>query len=280
MKTKNYSKHLGEILVQELINVKEVSQYYKKGNFFSRAPLNMALNKVSFSLFENRNLGILGRNGAGKSSLVRILLGLEKPKSGQVTILSKEYFKGEDRELKKSIQAVFQDPQSSLNPRWSARECLLEGLANFKMLKNAKEQSEELADIIELSKDSLDKKSSEFSGGEQQRINLARVLALRPKILILDEALSNLDGHLQMRMIEKLKSLQKQFQMTYIVISHDLRIVLQLCEDILLLKNGQIVFRTNKEKGIYKAISREQRGDGENYFYEFYQASFQHLVFD
>ncbi len=81
MKTKNYSKHLGEILVQELINVKEVSQYYKKGNFFSRAPLNMALNKVSFSLFENRNLGILGRNGAGKSSLVRILLGLEKPKS-------------------------------------------------------------------------------------------------------------------------------------------------------------------------------------------------------
>lgn len=271
MKIENYSKHLGEILVQELIKVMGVSQYYKKGNFFSKTPLNMALNKVSFSLFENRNLGILGRNGAGKSSLVRILLGLEKPKSGQVTILSKEYFKGEDKNIKKSIQAVFQDPQSSLNPRWSARKCLLEGLENFKMLQDAKRQSEELMELVGLSKDSLDKKSSEFSGGEQQRISLARVLALQPKILILDEALSNLDVHLQMKMIETLKNLQKRFQMTYIVISHDLRIILQLCEDILLLQNGEIVFKTNKEEGIHHAILKDEKG----YFSEFYQASFQ-----
>ncbi|WP_104721769.1 ATP-binding cassette domain-containing protein [Helicobacter mesocricetorum] len=257
--------------MRELIRVDGVSQYYKKGNFFSKAPLNVALEKVSFSLFENRNLGILGRNGAGKSSLVRILLGLEKPKSGQVRMF---FDKKQERRL---IQAVFQDPQSSLNPRWSARKCLLEGLENFKMLKNPKDQSEELAELVGLPKDSLDKKSFEFSGGEQQRINLARVLALQPRVLILDEALSNLDVHLQMKMIEMLKSLQKQLSITYLVISHDLRIILQLCEDVLLLRDGKVVFKTNKQEGIYNAILRDSKGDSAGYFNEFYQASFWHL---
>ncbi|MDE5602304.1 MAG: dipeptide/oligopeptide/nickel ABC transporter ATP-binding protein [Helicobacter sp.] len=257
--------------MQELIRVERVSQYYKKGNFFTKNPFNVVLDQVNFSLFENRNLGILGRNGAGKSSLVRILLGLEKPKNGQVKIFFKE-----GDEIKKFIQAVFQDPQSSLNPRWSARKCLLEGLANFKMIKDAKRQSEELAELVGLSRDSLDKKSCEFSGGEQQRINLARVLALKPRVLILDEAFSNLDVHLQMKMIEKLKILQKQFSITYIVISHDLRIIFQLCEDVLLLRDGKIVFKTNKEEGVCQAISRDEEGC----FSEFYQASFQHLTFE
>ena len=257
--------------MEKLLEVKNLTQSYKKGNFFSQSKQEVILENINFSLTQGKNLGILGENGAGKSSLVRILLGLEKAKSGEVKILGKKYFEGSDQEIRQNIQGIFQDPQSSLNPRWSARECILEGLKNYHRIINKKQQSEELAKFVEINPLDLDKKSLYFSGGEQQRIAIARAIALKPKILILDEAFSNLDAHLQMQMIENLKKIQQDFALTLIVISHDLRVILQLCQEIILLKKGKIIFQASKQESIQDAILRDKTG----VFREFLEASFQ-----
>ena len=170
--------------MEKLLEVKNLTQSYKKGNFFSQSKQEVILENINFSLTQGKNLGILGENGAGKSSLVRILLGLEKAKCGEVKILGKKYFEGSDQEIRQNIQGIFQDPQSSLNPRWSARECILEGLKNYHRITNKKQQSEELAKFVEINPLDLDKKSLYFSGGEQQRIAIARAIALKPKILM------------------------------------------------------------------------------------------------
>ena len=235
----------------------------------------MILENLNFSLTQGRNLGILGENGAGKSSLVRILLGLERAKSGEIMVMGEKYFQGKDKKIRQNIQGIFQDPQSSLNPRWSARECLLEGLANYNLITNKTQQSEELAKFVGINPLMLDKKSSHFSGGEQQRIAIARAIALKPKILILDEAFSSLDVHLQAQMLDNLKKIQCDFALTLIVISHDLRIILQLCQDIILLKKGRITFQTTIEEGIENAISRDKMGD----FKEFFRASLQNIFY-
>lgn len=251
--------------MRELIRVQNLSQSYIKGNFFSHKSCDV-LKNISFSLKSGRNLGILGKNGAGKSTLVRLLLGLEKPKSGCIEILGAKSYANN---IRRNIQAIFQDPPSSLNPRFSARECLLEGIRNFSVIGNAREVSEDLAKVVHLCVDNLEEKSVFFSGGEQQRIAIARSIALKPKVLILDEALSNLDAHLQMQMIAELRNLQELFGITFVVISHDLRIILQLCQEIILLHKGRIVFETNKEEGLRNALSRDKEG----YFREICAAS-------
>ena len=261
--------------METLLKVRDITQSYKKGNFFSQAKEHYVLKNIHFSLTPNRNLGILGQNGAGKSSLVRILLGLERPKSGKVTILDYEYFQGKDKLIRQNIQGIFQDSQSALNPRLSARECILEGLANYNLITDKKLQSQKLANFVGLDPRSLDKKSAYFSGGEQQRIAIARAIALKPKILILDEALSNLDVHLQAKMIDNLKEIQHHFGITFIVISHDLRIILQLCQEIILLQKGEIIFQTTQEEGIKNAILRDKSG----IFKEFFQASLQNSFY-
>ncbi|MDY2585248.1 dipeptide/oligopeptide/nickel ABC transporter ATP-binding protein [Helicobacter sp.] len=242
--------------MQELIKVQNVSQCYQKGNFFSKKK-HTALENISFSLKKDRNLGILGKNGAGKSTLVRLLLGLEKPKTGRIEIFGTEHY---NPLIKKNIQAIFQDPQSSLNPRFSAKECLLEGIRNFETLKDSNQASKNLAQMVRLRLEYLDKRSAFFSGGEQQRIAIARSIALKPKVLILDEALSNLDTHLQMQIITELRELQKKLGMTFIVISHDIRIILQFCQEIIVLHQGKIVFKTDIEEGLQNAILRDKNG--------------------
>ena len=134
--------------METLLKVRDITQSYKKGNFFSQAKEHYVLKNIHFSLTPNRNLGILGQNGAGKSSLVRLLLGLERPKSGKVTILDHEYFQGKDKLIRQNIQGIFQDSQSALNPRLSARECILEGLAKHNRNTNKNIQKKKLAIVV------------------------------------------------------------------------------------------------------------------------------------
>ncbi len=258
----------------EILKATHISQSYVSGNFFSHKKAHNVLRNISFSLVKGRSLGILGKNGAGKSSLTRILLGLERPKTGSVSIFQKNYTFKNDNHIRQKIQAVFQDPQSSLNPRWSARECILEPLSNFGLLQDPIAQSNKIANMVGLKSDILDKKSYLFSGGEQQRIAIARAIAPAPEILILDEALSFLDAHLQLAIIHLLQKLKQEHGITYIVIAHDLRLILHLCEEIILFDDGSIVFYVSKEEGIYNALQKDKNGK----FREIFNASMRHVL--
>lgn len=253
----------------KLVEVKHLSKSYKRGNFFSNKPSKIVLKDLNFSLHSGRSLGIIGKNGAGKSSLIRILLNIEKQLEGDIYFFNKK-IKTLPHILRKEIQAVFQNPQESLNPRFTAKDCILEPLRNCNIPVNHTEEAIKLAKCVQLDPKRLNQKSNLFSGGEQQRIALARAISTKPKILILDEALSNLDHHLQFQMIELLKSLKQEFNMTYIVISHDLRVIFHLCEELILLNDGAILFQANKEEGIEHILKRDNP-----YFQEFFQASLQ-----
>lgn len=245
-----------------IIKINDIRKTYKSNNLAMLDIKNNILKNIDINLLYRRNLGILGKNGSGKSTLAKILLGLERYDSGNIEILGKNIKLYFDKQLRKNIQAIFQD-SSYLNPNLSAIDTILEGIENFQKLSNKNEIAKKLAEIVQLNTDYLYKKNVEFSGGEQQRIALARILALEPKIIILDEAISNLDAHLQYKMIEVFKNIEQNTDTTFIVISHDIRIILQLCKDIVILDNGEIVYHTTIENGLQNAISNK-------YFIEFF----------
>lgn len=230
----------------KLISVKNLKKSYISGGFFNKAKINCVLNDISFDLFYKNNLGILGKNGAGKSTITKILLGLESYDSGEIEILSHNIKGNFPKELRKDIQSIFQD-SSYINPKQSAIDSILEGLENFTHIQNREKKAEELLNLVRLDSSYIHKKNAYFSGGEQQRIALARILALEPKIIILDEAISSLDAHLQYKMIELFKNIQKEKNITFIVVSHDIRIILQLCNEVIILDNGQVSLKTSTD---------------------------------
>lgn len=238
-----------------LLECKNISKSYKKGGIFScRSPVKV-LDGVSFTINSGRSFGLLGCNGSGKSTLTRIILGLEKADSGEVLFNSRnvaELSAEGGRNFRRGMQAVFQDAGSVLNPRWTAFKAITEPLLNFEKYPEKKlmEIAGELAETVGINPDTLGKKTCRFSGGQQQRLCIARALALKPSFLILDEAVSNLDMLIQTKVIELLKSLREKFGLTYLVISHDLRVVFHLCQDIGVLDGGRIAETLSIEKGL------------------------------
>ncbi|MDA3967999.1 ABC transporter ATP-binding protein [Helicobacter sp. WB40] len=230
----------------KLISVKNLKKSYTSGGFFNKAKINYVLDDISFDLFYKNNLGILGKNGAGKSTITKILLGLESYDSGEIEILNHNIKGNFPKELRKDIQSIFQD-SSYINPKQSAIDSILEGLENFTHIQNREKKAEELLKLVKLDSSYMHKKNAYFSGGEQQRIALARILALEPKIIILDEAISSLDAHLQYKMIELFKNIQKEKNITFIVVSHDIRIILQLCNEVIILDNGKVSLKTSAD---------------------------------
>ena len=238
-----------------ILECKNISKTYKKGNVFSLKKHIKVLDDVSFSVMKNRSFGLLGRNGSGKSTLTRIILGLERADSGDVFINSRsvrELVIKNDNSFRKDMQAVFQDAGSSLNPRWTAFRAMTEPLCNFEKFsdKDIKETACTLAETVGIDPASLNKKTCFFSGGEQQRICIARALALKPSFLILDEAVSSLDMLVQYKIIDLFKDLRQKLGLTYLVISHDMRVIFNLCEDIAVLDEGKIVETLQIEKGL------------------------------
>ncbi|KGI56068.1 ABC transporter ATP-binding protein [Campylobacter sp. MIT 97-5078] len=225
-------KHKNKLLLQ----AKNINLSYKQGGFFSRQKPKNVLNKLDLKLYEGVNLGIVGKNGSGKSSLIRVLLGLEKAKNASLSLNGFDLFT-QKIEYKKSLGIIFQNPPATLNPNFSAKEAILEPLWNLGIDKQSQEQElQKLAKALNLSE--LDKKLPYFSGGELQRIALARALITKPRLLILDEALSNLDVLLQVKIIKLLQVLQAEFKLTLLCISHDQNILNALCDDFFELKDG------------------------------------------
>lgn len=203
-------------------------------------------NQITLTLRAGENVALLGRSGCGKSTLARLLIGLVSPSSGEIrwcgTSLTK--LKGKAmKQFRKDVQIVFQDPITAVNPRKTIDEIIREPIRHLLSLTKKEEQARiaKMLDAVELDSFLLNQRPPQLSGGQLQRVCLARAMVVEPKLLILDEAVSNLDLILQAEIIQLLKNLQQQFYTACLFITHDLRLVERLCHQLMVMENGQIV---------------------------------------
>ena len=229
----------------EIINLKK----HYVGNktwWFQKNQFVKAVDGVSFKLFEGETLGLVGESGCGKSTLGRTLLHLEKATSGQILYQGKDLTKLSNSEIKglrKDIQIIFQDPFSSLNPRISVGEAILEPMKVHGILNNRRERKQQVISILEkvgLQAEHYDRYPHEFSGGQRQRIGIARTIALQPKLIVCDESVSALDVSVQAQVLNLLNDLKTDFGFTYIFISHDLSVVKYMSDQLVVMNQGKI----------------------------------------
>ena len=237
-----------------LISVKDLNIFYSLPNkTFFKKDFFHAVKDVNFSIPKKSTIGLVGESGSGKSTLGKALAGLINYQ-GSVTYNGADLDQLNSKELKsikKDIQIVFQDPYGSLSPRMTVGEIVGEGLdVHFDLTK--KQKDERIADslkAVEINPDDRFKYPHEFSGGQRQRVAIARSLILNPSFMILDEPTSALDRSIQIQVIELLKNIQKEYELTYLFISHDLKVVRSMSDYIFVMQNGFIV-----ESGVAKQV--------------------------
>jgi ABC-type glutathione transport system ATPase component len=209
----------------------------------------LVVDDVSFTLERGSTLGLVGESGSGKSTIARMILGLTPPTSGSVLFDGEAIEKasaGTMRQLRRRMQPVFQDPYAALNPRMRVRQILAEPYLihkpeNVRGRKALRAATAELLATVGLDASALERYPHEFSGGQRQRINIARALALRPEVLILDEPVSALDVSVGAQVINLLRSLQREFSLTYLFITHSMPLVRYLATDIAVLRGGKLL---------------------------------------
>lgn len=205
-----------------------------------------ALQSVSLEIAAKTTLALVGQSGSGKSTLALCIAGLERPTSGAIFVNEQELTalpETQLRQIRPQIQLVFQDPVRSLNPRWTAFDLVAEPLVIQDRLSAAEREKKvfELLDLVSIARGSVTKSVHQFSGGQKQRLAIARALALEPKLLLLDEALSALDCSVQAQIANLLLDLQAQLGLTYLFITHDLAMAAHLAGQIAVMHRGQIV---------------------------------------
>lgn len=233
---------------EDILVVSNIKKYFPVKSEFGgeKNLLIKAVDDVSFSMKKGEIMGIVGESGCGKSTLVNTILFLLKPTEGKVLFGSKNIFeltKNELRNARKDVQIVFQDPFWSLNPRWLVRDIVGEPLKVHKKLTADKytEKVQEMMKMVGLDPGDIFKYPHEFSGGERQRIAIARALSVEPKLLVLDEPTSAIDVMSQSQILKLLNDLKEKMDLTYIIISHDLNVVYYMADNIMIMYLGQIV---------------------------------------
>ena len=207
---------------------------------------NQVLFDVSLKVSQGTCLGILGESGSGKSTLGRVICGLLKPDTGEVKIQDVSVYASRNgrKNLQKRLSVVFQDYTTSANPRFRVKEIIAEGLAarerNQKIRLDRLEETNRLLELVGLNPSYANRYPHELSGGQLQRVCIARAVACQPEIILFDEAISSLDAHTQIQIMDLLHDLKEKLGLTYIFITHDLTSVTYLCDDVLFLYHGRI----------------------------------------
>ncbi len=237
-----------------ILKIEKLAMYFpiREGVLGRIKGYNRAVDEVSFSIPKGQTLGLVGESGCGKSTIARCVLRLYSPTSGKIIFDGKDISKlkaNQLRLIRNDLQMIFQDPMDSLNPRHTASEIIEEPLLinNLNKIYRGKRVLE-LLDIVGLPRESLKKYPFEFSGGQKQRIGIARALALRPKLVVCDEAVSALDVSTQAQILNLLLDLQKEFGLTYLFISHNLAVVKHMSDKVAVMKSGKIVEENSSDK--------------------------------
>jgi peptide/nickel transport system ATP-binding protein len=242
-------QRLVELKKQEpILVVQNLKTYFPtQKNFFGKV-LNWvkAVDDVSFDIYPGETLGLVGESGCGKTTLGRTLLRLAPATEGKVVYDGKSIFdlnKTDMKAMRRNMQIIFQDPYSSLNPRMTIGDAIIEPLKIHNILANDKQRLERAADLlttVSMSPDHLNRYPHEFSGGQRQRICIARALALEPKFIICDESVSALDVSVQAQVLNLLIELREKYKFTYIFISHDLSVVKFMSDRMVVMNKGKI----------------------------------------
>lgn len=234
--------------MKPLLTVREVKKYFPAERGFARKIIGevKAVDDISFDLEAGKTLGIVGESGCGKTTLARVVLGLLKPTSGKIIFENEEISglpQNKIRPLRKKMQVVFQDPYNSLNPRMKIGEILTEPLLVHKIGNRAQrfDRAGELLIQVGLKPEHMNRYPHQFSGGERQRIGIARALATDPKLIVCDEPVSSLDLSIQAQILKLLVDIQQKFRLSYLFISHDLRVIESICDDVMVMYLGKVV---------------------------------------
>lgn len=250
--------HLKKLYAKEpLLRVIDVSkEYVNSGKWFSKNVFR-ALDGVSLEIYEGETLGLVGESGCGKSTLGNVILQLDKATSGKIFYRGQDITKLEGaslRALRKNIQIIFQDPYSSLNPRMTVGEAIMEPMRVHKLYDNddcCKEKALEILTSVGLDVSSFDRYPHEFSGGQRQRVGIARTIAVQPELIICDESVSALDISVQAQVLNLLNDLKDDYGFTYLFISHDLAVVKYMSDQVIVMNKGKIEERGEAD-ALYK----------------------------
>ncbi|HIA35289.1 MAG TPA: ABC transporter ATP-binding protein [Flavobacteriales bacterium] len=234
---------------EPLLQIKNLKTWFpvNTGLFGKTSYHIKAVDDVSFDVFPGETLGLVGESGCGKTTLGRSILRLEEPISGEVLYKGQDLMKlskSELRSLRKEVQIIFQDPYSSLNPRITIGEAIMEPMSVHGIFSNSKERKDRVIEILERVKMDAThfyRYPHEFSGGQRQRICIARAITLNPKLIICDESVSALDVSIQAQVLNLLNELRENYGFTYIFISHDLSVVKFMSDRIIVMKEGKIM---------------------------------------
>lgn len=214
-----------------------------------------AVKNVSILFKENNSYCLVGESGSGKSTLAKLIMGIEKPTKGEIVYKNKclsTMSKGELRTIRSDIQMVFQDSYSALNPRMTIYNSMAEPIRNFEKLSSKEERTkvERLMDKVELSVGFLDKLPNQLSGGQQKRVCIARAIAANPKFIVFDESVSGLDVTVRKKILDLILKLRVDTESTYIFITHDIDVAFYMSDNIMVMKEGEIVEHINAIKSL------------------------------
>ncbi len=243
---------------ETLLELREVSRVYR-----SRTEETHALEDVSLRVTRGHSCGIVGESGAGKSTILNLLLGLDDPTVGEV-LWKGEPLPRRDRarmkDFRRQVQMVFQDPRSSLDPRMSVGRIISEPLRSLGVPGNHRERVHEVMEWVGLDPDMGNRFPAQFSGGQRQRIAIARALAPNPQLLVADEPVSALDVSVKAQLIKLLADLKERLGLTMLMVSHDIALVGQLCEETVVLRHGRVV-ESGETLGILNAPKSDYTRD-------------------